>query len=122
MSENFLILAASGLLNGTFFDRNIPSFFIQGGFSINEKRQTKHLTVNNSLNRDKFNYKRKFNKKGYIAVANKNPSSIFSQFIITYKVRECLNNTCLIFGKIISGWKILLKFEKLQIDRKYKII
>ena len=54
--------------------------------------------------------------KGVVAMANSGPSTNTSQFYITYKSAKTLDGKHTIFGKLVGGFEVLSKMEKIRTD------
>jgi cyclophilin family peptidyl-prolyl cis-trans isomerase len=103
--ENFLLLAKKGYYKGIIFHRVIKNFMIQGG------DPTGTGTGGESAWGGKFDDEIvssiKFDKPGYLAMANAGPGTNGSQFFITLVPTPWLNGHHTIFGKVIKGMDVV---------------
>jgi cyclophilin family peptidyl-prolyl cis-trans isomerase len=99
--ENFVLLAKKGYYKGIIFHRVIKNFMIQGG------DPTGTGTGGESAWGGKFDDEIvpaiKFEKAGFLAMANAGPGTNGSQFFITLVPTPWLNGKHTIFGKVIKG-------------------
>lgn len=107
--ENFLTHAQNNYYDGTIFHRVIPSFMIQGGDP--QGNGTGGESIWGKSFQDEFNPNVKFDKKGYLAMANRGPNTNGSQFFITTAATPWLNNKHTIFGEVTSGYDVVQKIE-----------
>ena len=131
-SKNFLGLCACGYYDNTIFHRLIRDFIIQGGankYRLNNNNNDKNNGNNNKKDKNIYGIEYfqdeivdslKFNQRGIVAMANKGANTNCSQFFITFKPQQQLNNTSTIFGKIIHGFNTLDEMEKIQCDQKHR--
>ena len=103
--ENFVLLAKKGYYKGIIFHRIIKNFMIQGG------DPTGTGTGGQSAWGGKFDDEIvpaiKFDKAGYLAMANAGPGTNGSQFFITLVPTPWLNGHHTIFGKVIKGMDVV---------------
>ena len=93
----------------SMFHRIIPGFMAQGG----------DITKNNgqggeSIYGPKFqdeSFKHKHNGRGDLSMANSGSHTNGSQFFITFKKTDWLNNKHVVFGKVVQGIEVLDKIE-----------
>lgn len=64
---------------------------------------------------DEFHQDNIHDKRGMLSMANKGPNTNASQFFITYASQPHLNNVYTVFGKMLEGWEVLDKMEKLPV-------
>lgn len=108
--ENFIGLAEKGYYNGVIFHRVIKDFMIQGGDPTGTGRGGESLWGTNF--EDEYSPSLKFDKPGYLAMANRGPSTNGSQFFITTVATPWLTNKHTIFGEVTSGYDVVQKIEK----------
>lgn len=113
---NFLALCANGSYDGTLFHRNIRGFMIQGGDTA-EKTGIKggESIWGPTAFPDEFHPDNIHDKRGVLSMANKGPNTNRSQFFILYERQPHLNNLHTVFGRLLDGWDVLDKMERLQV-------
>lgn len=117
---NFKKLANSGFYDETIFHRIIPGFMAQGGDILtrdsnkdNDGRGNPGWTVDQEFNNISH-------ERGILSMArSQDVNSAGSQFFICFDNASHLNNKYTVFGKLVSGYKILDKIEKLKSEANY---
>ena len=117
-SKNFLALAAKGYYNGTQFHRNIKGFIIQGGDPSNTGKGGE--SIYGKYFNDEIKTDLKHDKRGILSMANSGPNTNSSQFFLTYSKQPHLDNKYTIFGRLIDGFELLDKLEKLPVGKNYR--
>lgn len=103
--ENFVRLTAKKYYDGVTFHRVIDNFMIQGGDPLGNG--TGGESVFGKSFEDEFTSNLTFNRKGLLAMANAGANTNGSQFFITLKPTEFLNNKHTIFGEVVEGMSIV---------------
>ncbi|KFG33444.1 peptidyl-prolyl cis-trans isomerase, cyclophilin-type domain-containing protein, partial [Toxoplasma gondii GAB2-2007-GAL-DOM2] len=128
--DSFLRLCAVKYFDDTIFHRCIRNFMIQGGRA--ELRQpSKKKEVQQSPRsisgfpggapfEDEFDNRLVHQGIGVLSMANDGKHSNLSEFFITFKSCEHLNNKHTIFGRVVGGLDVLRQWEKLETDKKDK--
>ena len=80
--------------DGTIFHRVIPEFMIQGGDPTGTGMGSPGYTF-----KDEFDPNLNFDRPGRLAMANSGPNTNGSQFFITEKAYDSLNQTYTLFGQ-----------------------
>ncbi len=113
--ENFIRLAGKGYYNGTIFHRVIKGFMIQGGDPTGTGAGGASIWGTPFDDEIKTNIK--FDKGGFLAMANRGPKTNGSQFFITTVPTPWLNQKHTIFGEVISGMDVVKKIEAKETGR-----
>lgn len=103
--ENFVRLTAKKYYDGVTFHRVIDNFMIQGGDPSGDGTGGESVFGKNF--EDEFTSNLTFNRKGLLAMANAGANTNGSQFFITLKATEFLNNKHTIFGEVVEGMSIV---------------
>jgi len=56
-----------------------------------------------------------FQQRGVLSMANKGPNTNRSQFFLLYERQPHLNNLHTVFGRVLDGWEVLDKMERLPV-------
>ncbi len=107
--ENFLTLAQQNYYNGTVFHRIIPGFMIQGGDPQGTGRGGQSIW--GKPFEDECKNEVKFDKPGYLAMANAGFNTNGSQFFITTVPTQWLNMKHTIFGQVTQGYEVVKAIE-----------
>jgi peptidyl-prolyl cis-trans isomerase A (cyclophilin A) len=115
--ENFIGLATGGkpwrnpatgaqeqgsLYEGTIFHRVIPDFMIQGGDPLGTGRGGPGYQFE-----DEVDGPHRFDRPGYLAMANAGPHTNGSQFFITQVPTPWLDGKHTIFGEVVEGMEVV---------------
>jgi peptidyl-prolyl cis-trans isomerase-like 3 len=112
-SFNFLALCASNFYNNSIFHRNMRGFMLQGG-GLGDTGKGGESIWGGTFD-DEFHPDLVHDKRGVLAMANKGPNTNASQFFVTYERQPHLNNIYTVFGRLLEGWEVLDKMEKLPV-------
>jgi peptidyl-prolyl cis-trans isomerase A (cyclophilin A) len=100
------------LYDGTFFHRVIPKFMIQGGDPLSGKGGDPSRAGTGGPGyrfEDELGNGHRFDKGGYLAMANSGPNTNGSQFFITEVPTPHLDDRHTIFGEVVSGMELVPK-------------
>tara|TARA_B100001758_G_C18408624_1_gene614021 strand:+ start:2604 stop:3323 length:720 start_codon:yes stop_codon:yes gene_type:complete len=121
-AKNFRTIATKGVNNKSYknsiFHRVIKNFMIQGGDIINQDG-----TGSTSIFGKQFedeNFQLKHTSKGLLSMANSGPNTNGSQFFITTELTPHLDNKHVVFGKVVKGYDVIEKIERLATDANDK--
>jgi peptidyl-prolyl cis-trans isomerase-like 3 len=113
---NFMALCASGAYDGTNFHRNIKGFMIQGGDTAEKTGVKGGESIWGPVSfPDEFHPGNLHDRRGVLSMANKGPNTNRSQFFICYEPQPHLNNLHTVFGRLIDGFDVLDKMERLPV-------
>ena len=116
-AKNFLALAASGAYDGTVFHRNVAGFLVQGGDPSGTGKEGRNFQ--GGFQADEFRDNLKHDKRGVVSFANLNkPTTVGSQFFVTYAAQASLDNLCTVFGQVTDGWDTLDRMEQVPVAGK----
>ena len=101
------------LYAGTIFHRVIPSFMIQGGDPLGTGVGGPGYKFE-----DEVGGGRRFDKPGYLAMANAGPNTNGSQFFITQVPTPWLDGKHTIFGEVVEGMEVVNQIAASQRDSR----
>jgi peptidyl-prolyl cis-trans isomerase A (cyclophilin A) len=90
------------LYEGTVFHRVIPDFMIQGGDPLGNGRGGPGYQFE-----DEVGGPHRFDRPGYLAMANAGPNTNGSQFFITQVPTPWLDGKHTIFGEVVEGMEVV---------------
>ncbi|XP_058794061.1 RING-type E3 ubiquitin-protein ligase PPIL2 [Phymastichus coffea] len=114
--ENFIKHCQNGYYNGTKFHRSIRNFMIQGGDPTNTGKGG--TSIWGKPFEDEFKTNLVHKGRGILSMANSGTNTNGSQFFITFRSCQHLDNKHTVFGKIVGGMETLNSIEKIEVDNK----
>lgn len=97
---------------GNAFHRLIADFMIQGG-DITHQNGTGGISIYGPNFEDERVWI-PHSHSGILSMANSGPNTNSSQFFITFKKCEWLNEKHTVFGRVISGWDIIKQAQPIK--------
>lgn len=120
--DNFLRLIKQGYYDGTIFHRCIKNFMIQGGDPTGTGKGGKSAFHGGKPFRDEFDSRLSFDAGGMLAMANSGKNTNKSQFFLTFKQADHLNNVHTLFGRVVGGMDLLKQWNLMETGDKDKPI
>lgn len=118
-AKNFSVLCEKKAYVNSPFHRVIKDFMIQGGDFTNYDGTGGISIYGNTFNDESFTLK---NERGTISMANSGPNTNGSQFFISTKDNDFLDDKHVVFGKVIKGMDLIDYIETQQTDDNDKPI
>ena len=118
-AKNFSVLCEKKAYVNSPFHRVIKDFMIQGGDFTNYDGTGGISIYGNTFNDENFTLK---NERGTISMANSGPNTNGSQFFISTKDNDFLDDKHVVFGKVIKGMDLIDYIETQQTDDNDKPI
>jgi cyclophilin family peptidyl-prolyl cis-trans isomerase len=100
--NNLVFLAREGFYDNTTFHRVIKGFMAQAGDPTGSGRGGPGYKFG-----DEFDRSLRFDREGYLAMANAGPGTNGSQFFITFGPQPHLNDHHTIFGEVTDGMDVV---------------
>lgn len=114
--DNFITLCQRGYYDKTIFHRCIRHFMIQGGDPTGTGKGGECCW--GGAFRDEFRPQYSHKGRGVLSMANSGPDTNKSQFFITFRSCQHLDNKHTIFGRVVGGLETLKLMEAIETDNK----
>jgi len=112
--ENFIKLCQKGYYNDTIFHRLIKHFMVQGGDPTGTG--TGGESIWDTKFKDEFKPNLSHSGRGILSMANSGKNTNGSQFFITFRSCQHLDNKHTIFGRVVGGLETLTAIESNKTD------
>lgn len=112
--ENFIKLCQTGYYVGTIFHRLIKHFMVQGGDPTGTGKGGE--SAFGKPFKDEFKPNLSHSKEGILSMANSGKNTNGSQFFITFRSCQHLDNKHTIFGRVVGGLDVLRLIESVETD------
>jgi len=109
--DNFLALCEQEYYKGTIFHRLIKNFMIQGGDPTGTGKGGKSSFEGGRSFKDEFDSRLTHKGPGIVSMANSGKNTNKSQFFVSLKSCEHLNNKHSLFGRVVGGLELLKVFN-----------
>ncbi|CAE7866296.1 CYP65 [Symbiodinium microadriaticum] len=119
-SDNFLRLCEKSYYDNTIFHRLIRNFMLQGGDPTGTGRGGESAFEGGKGFKDEFDSRLVHQGPGVLSMANNGKNTNRSQFFVSLKSCEHLNNKHSVFGRVVGGLKLLEVFNNWETDPKDK--
>lgn len=113
---NFISLVEKGFYNDKTFHRVLNHFMAQGGCPLGTGQGGPGYTIYCECKQE--NYRKHF--RGTLSMAHAGPDTGGSQFFITFVPTANLNGVHTAFGRVIEGFDVLAKIQRIDPDAKDK--
>merc|ERR1719401_2144724 len=119
-TDNFLRLCEKDYYDNTIFHRLIQNFMIQGGDPTGTGRGGQSGFEGGHAFRDEFDSRLTHQGPGVVSMANSGKNTNKSQFFISLKSCQHLDNKHSVFGRVVGGLKLLEILNTREADDKDK--
>jgi len=118
--DNFLQLCERDYYDNTIFHRLIHNFMLQGGDPTGTGRGGQSAFDGGHAFRDEFDSRLTHTGPGVVSMANNGKNTNKSQFFMSLKSCQHLDNKHSIFGRVVGGLPILDRLNNWSCDEKDK--
>ena len=113
---NFINLVESGFYADKTFHRVLPGFMAQGGCPKGDGTGGPGYTIYCECDPKEYpDYRRHF--RGSLSMAHAGPNTGGSQFFMTFRPTPDLNGKHTCFGRVLSGWDVLAKLQRIDPEK-----
>jgi len=119
-TDNFLRLCSRSYYDNTIFHRLIKNFMMQGGDPKGTGKGGESGFEGGAAFKDEFDARLVHQGPGILSMANNGKNTNRSQFFVTLKSCEHLNNKHSVFGRVVGGLNLLDAFNNWETDVKDK--
>ncbi len=113
--SNFIQLSKDGFYNDKVFHRVVPNFVVQAGCPRGDGYGAMDYTIRSEFSN--LNYQ----ETGIIGMASAGPDTESTQFFITHSPTPHLDGRYTIFGKMISGYEVLMNVSQGDIIKSIQL-
>ena len=114
--RSFLLMAASGVYDGTAFHRVARGFVIQGGF-LPSRREPLDEKQTASVRAMQPEFNKTPHDRGILSMARgENPASATSSFFIVLSRQQGLDNQYTVFGRVVEGLDVIDAIEAVPVN------
>lgn len=117
-TDNFLRLCDNNYYDNTIFHRLIQNFMIQGGDPTGTGKGGASGFERGTAFKDEFDSRLSHQGGGVVSMANNGKNTNRSQFFVTLKSCQHLDNKHSIFGRVVGGVQLLKVFNDWATDDK----
>ncbi|XP_065683023.1 RING-type E3 ubiquitin-protein ligase PPIL2 isoform X1 [Hydra vulgaris] len=114
--ENFITHCNNGYYSNTIFHRLIKHFMVQGGDPTGTGKGGESIW--GKPFKDEFKPNLTHSGRGVLSMANSGKNTNGSQFFITFRSCQHLDNKHTIFGRVVGGLDILNKIESIKCNEE----
>jgi len=112
--DNFIKLCATDFYKNTTFHRLIKNFMVQGGDPTGTGKGGDSIW--GKPFKDEFKPNLSHSGRGILSMANSGKDTNKSQFFITFRSCQHLDNKHSVFGKVVGGLDTLTAIERIEVD------
>lgn len=117
-TDNFLRLCEKEYYNNTVFHRLIQNFMMQGGDPTGTGKGGQSGFEGGRAFKDEFDSRLTHQGPGVVSMANNGKNTNRSQFFVSLKSCQHLDNKHSVFGRVVGGLALLDVFNKWDTDEK----
>lgn len=117
-TDNFLRLCEKDYYDNTIFHRLIQNFMLQGGDPTGTGKGGASAYEKGAAFRDEFDSRLTHQGGGVVSMANNGKNTNKSQFFLTLKSCQHLDNKHSVFGRVVGGVDLLKVFNDWETDEK----
>lgn len=119
-TDNFLRLCEKDYYDNTTFHRLIRNFMMQGGDPDGTGRGGESAFEGGRAFKDEFDSRLVHQGPGVVSMANNGKNTNRSQFFVSLKSCQHLDNKHSVFGRVVGGLKLLEVFNNWETEEKDK--
>jgi len=116
-TDNFLRLCERDYYNGTIFHRLIQNFMMQGGDPTGTGKGGESAFEKGKAFKDEFDSRLSHQGPGVVSMANNGKNTNKSQFFVSLKSCQHLDNKHSVFGRVVGGLQLLGAFNNWEMGK-----